>query len=230
MSAVKDTRKPVSYITPMYAAVGITDLAVETVRDLRVRAASVRLADVTAIQDKAVKRVEKVSVQAQQLPVLAMNQTLEAAEKAQETYAGLAKRGQKLVKRVRNQKSTKDLFAQAGSTVSLGKGAVTTVRKAATDTQRAAKATLTTGRREAGSVVDAVTSSAKGVKGEAKTATRTVRKSAVASKTSAKRTATTAKKSVASVQRATTTTAASAVDTAAAATTAAKTATPKLGD
>jgi len=39
-----------------------------------------------------------------------------------------------MVKRVRNRKSTKDLFAQAGSTVSLGKGAVTTVRNAAHDT------------------------------------------------------------------------------------------------
>jgi hypothetical protein len=228
MTSVKDIRKVVTYTTPMYAAVGVTDLAVETMRDLRVRAAAVRFdLDVSALQDKAVKRVEKVAVQAQQLPALAKSQTFEAAGKAQETYSVLAVRGEKLVKRVRNQKATKDLVAQAGSTLSLGKGAVTTVRKAAVDTQRAAKATLTTGRREAGAVVEAVAAS---VQGEVKSTTRTVRKSAAANKTSVKRTATTAKKSAASVQVATTAAATSVVETAAAATTAAKTATPKIGD
>ena len=37
---------------------------------------------------------------------------------------------------MRSQKATKDLVAQAETTVALGKGAVTTVRKAATDIER----------------------------------------------------------------------------------------------
>jgi heparin binding hemagglutinin HbhA len=134
------------------------------------------------------------------------------------TYSGLAVRGEKLVKRIRNQKSTKDLIAQAGSTVSLGKGAVTTVRKAAHDTQRAAKVTLATGRREAGSVAASVQDSVS--RAPAKVAT-------VIEGTG---TTTTAKKSTASAERATRSVATSARKTAAAATAAAKTATTKIGD
>src|SRR5450631_1136447 len=157
MTLAKDIRKTVTDTTPVYAAVGATDLAVERLRDARTRAAAVRLdLDISVIQDRAVKRFEKVTEQAQQVPAHLRNQTVEAADKARQTYSGLAVRGEKLVKRIRNQKSTKDLFAQAGSTVSLGKGAVTTVRKAAQDTQRAAIVTLATGRREAGSVASSV--------------------------------------------------------------------------
>ncbi len=253
MTIANDIRKPATYTTPVYAAVGVTDLAVERVREASVRAAAARAdLDVNALQDKAValqdkavalqgkavkraeKVAEKVTEQAQQIPALALSQTIEAAGKARETYSELAVRGEKLVKRIRNQKSTKDLLAQAGSTLSLGKGAVTTVRKAATETQQAAKATLTTALHEAEVVVEAVTGS---VRDEAKATTRTVRKSApvvrlTAKRTaaSAKRTATTAKKSTASVKRATKATATSARKTATKATKATKTATPKVGD
>ena len=232
MTLVKDIRKTVTDSTPVYAAVGATDLAVEKVRDARARMISARAdLDVTALQDKAVKlavkRAEKAREQAQQMPALALNQTLEAAGKAQQTYADLAVRGHKLVKRLRSQKATKDLFAQAGSTVSLGKGAVTTVRKAAVDTQRVAKATLTTGRHEAEVVIEAVVAS---VSREAKVTTGTVRKSATATRTAVKRTSTTAKKSTTSARRATKSAATSAAKTATAAAEATKTATPKVGD
>ncbi|MHB1473087.1 MAG: hypothetical protein ACYCV4_05560 [Dermatophilaceae bacterium] len=260
MTLVKDIRKTVTDTTPVFAAVGATDLAVEKVRDARDRAVGatdlavekVRDArdravaakdravaakdravaaradlDVSALQVKAIKRAEKVAEQAQHMPALALNQTLEAAGKAQQTYADLAVRGHKLVKRLRNQKATKDLFAQAGSTVSLGKGAVTTVRKAAVDTQRVAKATLTTGRREAEVVIDAVVAS---VHHEAKATTGTVRKSAAATRTAVKRTSATAKKSTSSARRATKSAATSAAKTATAAAEATKTATPKVGD
>ena len=120
----EDIRKTVTDPTPVYAAVGVTDLAVERVREASVRASAVRVdLDVNALQEKAVKRAEKVAEQAQQIPGLALSQTAEIAGKARETYTELAVRGQKLVKRIRNQKATKDLVAQAGSTISLGKGA-----------------------------------------------------------------------------------------------------------
>jgi tartrate dehydratase beta subunit/fumarate hydratase class I family protein len=223
MTLVKDIRKTFTDTTPVYAAVGVTDLAVERLRDVRARAttraAAVRVdLDITTMQDRAVKRFEKVTEQAQQIPVQFRSQTIEAAGKARVTYSGLAVRGEKLVKRIRNQKSTKDLIAQAGSTVSLGKGAVTTVRKAAQDTQRAAKVTLATGRREAGSVAASVQDSVS--KAPAKVAT-------VIEGTG---TTTTAKKSTASAERATRSVATSARKTAAAATAAAKIATTKIGD
>lgn len=227
MTFVSDFRKSLTDTTPVYAAVGVTDLAVEKVRYAGVRAAAAR-ADfhISSLQDKAVKRAELVAEQAQHIPAKALNQTLESAGKAQATYAELAVRGEKLVKRIRNQKATKDLLAQAGNTVSLGKGAVTTVRHAAGDTRRAAKSTLTTGRHEAESAVGAVVAS---VRGDVKTTKRAVRKSGPATRLSTKRTTTVAKKRTAAVKRATKATVTSAGTTVTAATAAVKTATPKVG-
>ena len=227
MTLVKDIRKTVTDTNPVFAAVGVTDLAVERLRDASARAVAVRHhLTPSALQDKAVKRIEKVTGQVQQIPADVRSQSVEAADKAQQTYADLAVRGHKLVTRLRDQKSTQDLLAQAGSTVSLGKGAVTTVRKAATETERSAKATLTTGRHEAGAVRDAVVSS---INREADT-TEVAKKSAAATRTSAKRTATTAKKSTAAAKRVTKSTATSATRTASAAAEATKVATPKIGD
>ncbi len=221
MTIVQDIRKTVTDTTPVYAAVGITDLAVERLRDARVRAAAVRLdLNVSTVQDKAVKRFEKVSEQAQQIPARFRSQTVEVADKAKETYAELAVRGETLVKRIRNQKSTKDLLAQANSTVSLGKGAVTTVRKAAHDTQHAAMVTLATGRHEAEALAASVQDDVKA----------TGRKAAATTKAVADDTVTTAKKSTASAERATKSAATSARKTAAAAAAATKTATSKVGD
>ena len=224
MTLVKDIRKTVTDTTPVYAVVGVTDLAVETLRDARTRAAAARHElSVSVMQAKAVKRFEKVSEQAQQIPTQVRDQTTEVAGKAKETYAELAVRGEKLVKRIRNQKSTKDLLAQAGSTVALGRGAVTTVRKAAHDTQHAAKVTLTTGRREAGSV-------AASVQDDIKATGRTANKAAATTLASAEETVTAAKKSTAAAQRATRSVSTSARKTASSASAAAKTATPKVGD
>ena len=160
MTLVKEIRKTVTDTTPVYAAVGVTDLAVERLREARARAAAARPdLNVSHMQDRAVKRIEKVTEQALHMPAQVRDQTVEAADKAQHTYTELAVRGEKLVQRLRSQKATQDLLAQADNTVSLGKGAVTTVRKAAVDTRRAAKATLTTSRKEAEVVLEAVASS-----------------------------------------------------------------------
>ena len=225
MTIVKDIRKTVTDTTPVYAAVGVTDLAVERLRearaDARARAAAVRLdLDISTMQDKAVKRFDKVSAQVQQIPAQLRSQSVEAADKAKETYAELAVRGEKLVKRIREQKSTQDLLAQAGNTVSLGKGAVTTVRKAAHDTQEAAKATLATGRREAGTLAASVQDDVKATGRKAATSTKAVADDGVAI----------AKKSTASAERAARSAVTSARKTAAAAAAATKTATSKVGD
>jgi len=224
MALVEDIRKTVTDTTPVYAAVGITDLAVERLREAGNRVVAIRLdLDITAFQNLAVKRFEKVSGQAQQIPAAFRSQTADVAGKARETYSGLAVRGEKLVKRIRNQKSTQDLFAQAGNTVSLGKGAVTTVRKAALDTQRAAKVTLASGRREAESVVSSVQS-------DVRASGQRVSKAASSTISSAKGATTTAKKGAASTKSATKGTATSASKTATSASAAAKTATSKVGD
>jgi hypothetical protein len=224
MTLVNDFRKTVTDTTPVYAAVGVTDLAVELLRDASSRAAALRVdLDVTALQGKAVNLFGKAAEQAQQLPAAARTQTLEAFGKARETYSELAVRGENLVNRIRNQKSTQDMLAQAGSTLNLGKGAVTTVRKAALDTQRAAKLTLATGRREAGSLASSVQS-------DVRSTGRKVSQAASATRGAAEGTATSAKKGTESAKSATKGTATSAKKTATSASAAAKTATPKVGD
>jgi hypothetical protein len=224
MTLVNDIRKTVTDTTPVYAAVGVTDLAVEMLRDASTRMAAVRLdLDVNALQGKTLKRFEKVAEQVQQIPAQVRSQSVEVAGKARETYSDLAVRGEKLVKRLRDQKATKSLFAQAGSTVSLGKGAVTTVRKAATDTQHAAMTTLATGRRE-------VEHAAASVQDDVKATGRTVSKAASSTLTSARSTVSTAKRGTTSTETAAKSVKTSARKTATAASKAAKTATPKVGD
>jgi hypothetical protein len=224
MALVADLRKTVTDTTPVYAVVGATDLAVEKVREARTRAAALRAElgdfDVTAVQGKAVET-------AQHVPALALNRTLEIAGKAQESYDTLAERGQKLVTRIRGQKATQDLLAQAGSTLALGKGAVTTIRNAATDTERAVKATLTTGRREATEAAETVKTSAKATGTTTKTAAK---KATKATKPAAKRASTTATKRAATAKSATKAAATSAAKTAEAAEKAVEAAAEKVGD
>lgn len=228
MTFVTEIRKTVTDTTPVYAVVGATDLAVEKIREAGERAAA-RRAELEAvdIQAEAAKLQAQLTGQVQQAPALALNRTREIAGKAQESYDGLAERGENLVKRIRNQKATKDLLAQAGSTIAHGKGAVTTARKAALDTQRAAKATLTIGRREAAVVAETVVDS---VQDEVKTAAATVRKSAAATRTSAERTSTTAKESAEATRTATRSAATGARKTAETASKATTTASDKVGD
>jgi heparin binding hemagglutinin HbhA len=227
MAFVAELRKTVTDSTPVFAAVGLTDLAVEKVREAGRKATAVRVdLDPAKLQSKAQARVAEVTEQAQELPALALNRGLEIAGKAQETYESVATRGEKLVKRVRTQKSTKDLVAQAEATFALGKGAVTTVRKSATDIQRSAKATLTTGRKEAAEAVDVIADS---VVDEASTASTTVKQSATRTRTAAKRTATTTKNAAARSKSATKGASTSARKTAAATKKAGTAAATKVG-
>ena len=101
-------------------------------------------------------RATKVADQVKEIPAVALNQTLVVGGKFAEGYDELAARGHKLVTRIQNQKATQDLVAQAETTVAQAKGAVTSARKATADIERSAKATITTGRKEAAKVVTVV--------------------------------------------------------------------------
>jgi hypothetical protein len=220
MALVADIRKNLIDTTPVLAAVGLTDLAVEKVRDARVKVASARV-DVDAA------KLQTALDQGKDLPALALNRSLELADSARKQYESYATRGEKLVTRVRTQKATTDLIAQAEATFALGKGAVTTVRKSATDIQRSAKATLTTGRRQTVVAADVISDS---VVDEATDATATVAKAATRTRTAAKRTATTTRKSATASKSATKRAATGARKTAAAGKKAGTTAAAKVGD
>ena len=222
------TRKTQTPPTPILAVVGATDLAVERVRDARLRADKVRAdlrADLapTAVQ----KRAELVIEDVKAFPTKALNQGVATADQVTKSYEDLAVRGEKLVTRIKNQKATKDLVAQAETTLSLGKGAVTTARKAVHDVRSSALATFTTGRNEAAHVAEIVADT---VAEDVEFAATDIKAAAKRTRTAAKRTNTTATKAA---KRATTSakaTTTSARKTAASTTKAAAKAADKVGD
>jgi heparin binding hemagglutinin HbhA len=215
MSIIHDVRK--TNQTTFYAAVGVLDLAVEEVRDAQLRAAKVR-ADLHPTE---------LPSRVAALPGKTVDAVITLANAAGDTYEDLAERGEKLVDRIRNQQATKDLVAQAESTVALGKGAVTTARKAATEVERSAKATLTTTRKEAARVADVVSDS---VATEAKVVQAEVEKSAKRTRTAAKRTNTTTKRATKRTTSRSKAASTSATKTAKAAPKAAEKAAEKVGD
>ena len=227
MSVIEDLKKTVDS-TPFFAAVGATDLAVEKVRDARVRAVRTREELATDLAPAKVQaRATHVADQVKEIPAIAINKTMIVGGKVAEGYDELAARGKTLVTRIRKQQSTKDFIAQAETTVAQAKGAVTSARKAAADIERSAKATVTTGRHEAAKVVTVVRGT---VVDETKIAETEVKKSAKRTRTAAKRTTTTtknaSKRATTSAKAATT----SARKTAVAAEKAVEKAAEKIGD
>jgi heparin binding hemagglutinin HbhA len=206
MTLVNDIRKSVTDKTPVLALVGATDLVVEKVRAARELAGS-QAAQVRADLSSVDVDVDVLRGKAQQVPVLAMTKTIELAGKAEETYGDLAARGEKLVERIKRQKATQDLLAQGKVTLSRGKAAVTTVRKAAGDTRTSAKATVTIAKRESGDVVaDTQKSVAKrttGTKSAVKRTTTTARRRTSTAKSTTKAATTSARKTAAAAAKAT---------------------------
>jgi len=226
MSVLEDLRKSVD--TPFYAAVGMTDRAVQMAREARQRAEQMR-AELTpaVIQARATEEATKVVDQAKDLPALALNRGLVAAGKVAESYEDLAERGHTLLKRVRTQQSTKDLRAQAEATMALGKGAMTSARKAYADVERSAKATMTTGRHEATRIADLI---GERIAGETKATVADVEEGVKKTRTAAKRTTTTTKKATGRARTSAKATRTSARKTAASTVKATKKAAEKIGD
>jgi len=185
MNLVDDIRGTAT--TPVYAVVGITDLAVETARKAQVRAAQAR-AQARADLDPATLQARVLQLQslAQRETVAAVSKGLETAGRAEERYDELAKRGRRLVERVRQQRATQDLIAQGKVTLSRGKAAVTTVRRVVDDTVPAVLDTARLARHDAAEVADDTRASAR-------TRTRSTRAAAKRTTTTAKDRASTAK-------------------------------------
>ena len=208
MSVTTTVKKVVTDQT--YATIGATDLTVETFRGYTTQIAALR----AELEPKKVQARVKA-----------------APADAQAYYTDLTKRGESLVTRIKNQKATKDLVGQAEATVALGKGVVTTVKKAVADVEASAKRTLTIGRKEAVKAAEAVVDSVDvDVKVDTAKAKKAVSTSAKRTTTAAKSTRTTAKKAATRTSTATKSTATAAKTTAAKTAKAADTAAEKVGD
>src|SRR4051812_26066661 len=204
---------------PLYAGVGVTDLAVEAVREYVAEVqnklaearkdVSTRVADaqktvngldfqpqvlreqaiiavgtrVDALSKDAKARREAVEARVAELHAEARTLVDENLTTFSAAYADLAKRGQTLVERIRNQQSTQATVTAAQTTATKAK---TTRTQATTATKPTAKTT------------------AKKVAATAKKATDTAKKTSTAPRSSAKATATAAKKTATNAAQATT--------------------------
>jgi hypothetical protein len=188
---------------PLYAGVGVTDLAVERVRgyvtevqkrfaglDLEPRAlrdqaftiVSTRVEalskDATARRTAIEARVADLQGDAKGLPTRVQTVLNDNVALVNTAYADLAKRGETLVARIRRQQSTQEAVSAAETTVAKAKTTQTQARKAAKSTTR----TTTTSAKKA--VKKSTTT--------AKRASTTPKSSAKATATAAKNTATNA--------------------------------------
>jgi hypothetical protein len=173
------TRTPV---TPLYAIAGAGDLAVEKFRavsdDVTTRFAkldqktlqSTLQTELTKRQAELSKRLEVLAAEAKtvpaklrELPSVAQAGLTTVLGQAEETYEDLAGRGKDLVTRIRSQKATEDLVAQAKTTVSKAKATRTTAKKTADTASRNVKATATSARKTASKATKAAATAAEKV-------------------------------------------------------------------
>ena len=153
-----------------HAGVGVTDLAVEVVRDYAAGAQkrivslqkSVSTFEPKALRTQATKdakarrvAIEKLVAQLQaqlQSEAVAVPAKVQKAidanvEAATDTYGDLVKRGESLVGRIRRQQSTQDTVAASKTTVTKAKTTRTQATKAAKKTTTAAKKSTTAAKK-----------------------------------------------------------------------------------
>jgi DNA-binding protein HU-beta len=214
---------------PVYAYVGVTDLAVEVVRDLvtetQTRIAgdqkdvTARVADVqkTAVDPQALadrattvvsarvdalakdakarreaieSRVAELQAEAKAYPGKVQKLVDDNVSQATDTYAGLVKRGETLVGRVRRQQSTQATAASAKTTVAKAKTTTTQAKKAVDAETTATKRTATARKTAAKKSSTAKKSTTKTAAAKSTTAKTTTAKKAPARKAPAKKTTT----------------------------------------
>lgn len=229
MSITTNVKNAVVDAKPFYAYLGMTDLAVEKVREAGAKfneTATKNRAELADLPASAKDAATKLVDQAKEAPALALNKTLEAASQFSENYEELVVRGHKLFERISSQKATKDLVEQYKATVKLSENTYETALKAVTDVERSAKAAFTTGRKEAVKAAEEITES---ITGDAKEVVTDVKQAAKRTRTATRRTATTVKHSAEKTGAAAKATVTSARKTAVASTTAAERAAKKVG-
>ncbi len=144
-------------VRPFYAYVGVTDLAVEAVRealtDIQAKARdfgkeiserdlSVDF-DAKALREAADKAVVAVTAEAKAAPAKVQRLVESNFATVTDAYDELVTRGEGLVKRIRDQRSTQEVLKDAKTTVSKAKATRTSATKAAesatSDVRKAAK-------------------------------------------------------------------------------------------
>lgn len=216
---------------PLYAYVGATDLAVETVRDyvadLGKRAADVQKSvtsfDAKSLREQAVKavsvrveelqkdakarradiekRVADLRKDAEELPTRMQSSVDENVKVVGDAYGDLVKRGESLVSRIRNQASTQEAVKGAKTTVAKAKTTATQAKKAVDAEVTATKKVVTAEVAEAKKAVADVQATVKKAAKKAP-ARKAPAKKTTAAERSAKATVTSARKTAAASAKA----------------------------
>jgi heparin binding hemagglutinin HbhA len=143
-----DFAKTLTGPKPFYAVAGVGDLAVEKVKNLRPSAEEKSLKDrATNLPKQLTDKLTDLPKEARKVADKLTDRVDEQVKAADERYEKLATRGETIVKRVRTQKSTKDLVEQAKTTISKARGVRGAATNGAKNTRTAAKSTVTAARK-----------------------------------------------------------------------------------
>ncbi len=115
---------------PLFAAVGVADLAIEQAKDVpalyvaEVKKVQARLAEVPA-------QVQAIPAQVKSLRSEVETRVEKATEKASDLYAQLSVRGERLVTQIRRQPATEAAVAEGKEAVKKAEAAATAAKKSA---------------------------------------------------------------------------------------------------
>ncbi|MGQ0623592.1 MAG: hypothetical protein ACT4PP_02885 [Sporichthyaceae bacterium] len=148
-----DFAKTLTGPKPFYAVAGVGDLAVEKIKAVPDRVSKLRTdlrgEDAKVTPSKIADKVTELPKQTRKLGTKLVDVADEQVRAADERYVKLIERGEDIVKRVRTQKSTKDLLEQAKDTVSKARNVRGAAERGTKATTSAAKSTVTSARKTA---------------------------------------------------------------------------------
>jgi hypothetical protein len=145
---------------PFYAVAGAGDLAVKALREVPNKLSQLRVdpkdiaSTITVVQTEA----KTIPYRAQNVAVVLVGETVGLADVI---YDDLVTRGRRISNRIRRQKSTQEVKAQASTTVRRTKAAKTTAKKSAGSTKTAVRGATTTAKKRAASTTKATRSATK---------------------------------------------------------------------
>ena len=108
---------------PLFAVVGVADLAIEQAKDLP--------AEYVSVAKKAQERLAEVPTVVKTLPETVETRVAKVTEQATDLYAKLAVRGERLVTSIRRQPSTEAAIVEGKEAVRKAEAAATAARKSA---------------------------------------------------------------------------------------------------
>lgn len=140
-----DFAKTLTGPKPFYAVAGVGDLAVEKIKALRPSAEENK--GVKDLPKQLTDKLSDLPKEARKVADKLTDRVDTQVKAADERYEKLAVRGEDIVKRVRTQKSTKDLVEQAKSTITKARNVRGTATEGAKKTTEAAKSTVSAARK-----------------------------------------------------------------------------------